>query len=421
MNQDNIESQVNQTESSYDFNMKGGGGIYDLEWESLGIRIKVNRIRENSDHEIRAEILVESDRPNGGHIKRGRVILTSPTNTASFAKLLKGKDSSIDWDTVVEQIISAVTTDYRQGIPEEALMGTEDRAEATRWIIEPIVMAGQPTLMYGTGSTGKSFIGQYFSVLVSEGINDSGFHIEEALPTLYLDWETDKRELDYRVGMIRNGLHLDPVAEPKLWYKTMTQSLSADIEQVREIVLNRGIKFAVLDSMGSASGGEPESAEVMLRMFNALRSLQIPTLNIHHVNKENVLFGSVYAFNSARVVIEAKKAQNEGEDRIDLGLWSKKANNARMFSPIGFTIGFDGNMVTFRKKDVRDTRLVKELSIPDQMTKLLDAKPMSKKEISDAVGKTVNHIGTEISRNKDKFVEIREGVYTTPTYIYEHQ
>lgn len=418
MNQDNIESQVNQTESSYDFDMNGGSGIYELEWESLGIHIKVNRIRENSSHEIRAGVEVTSNRPNGGHLNGGRVILTSPGNMESFEKLLKKEDSSIEWGTVVKQMSAAVIKDYQRGIPEEALMGTEDRAEATRWIIEPLVMAGQPSLLYGTGSTGKSFLGQYFAVLVSEGVNDNGFHIEEPLTTLYLDWETDKRELDYRVGMIRNGLHLDPVTEPNLWYKTMTQSLSADIEQVREIVLKRGIKFAVLDSMGSASGGEPESAEVMLRMFNALRSLRIPTLNIHHVNKENILFGSVYAFNSARVVIEARKSQNEGEDRIDLGLWSKKANNARMFSPIGFTIGFDGNMVTFRKKEVRDTRLVKELSVVDQMKKLLDGEPMSKKDLAEAVEKSEKHVATELNRNKDKFVEIRKGVYVTPTYVY---
>ena len=89
-----------------------------------------------------------------------------------------------------------------------------------------------------------------------------------------------------------------------------------------------------------------------------------------------------------------------------------------MFSPIGFTIGFDGNMVTFRKKEVRDTRLVKELSVVDQMKKLLDSEPMSKKDLAEAVEKSEKHVATELSRNKDKFVEIKKGVYVTPTYVY---
>ena len=69
------------TKGDYDFTMEGGAGIYELEWPQLLIKADVARLKENSDHELRGEIWIESQRPNStGHVKEGRIILTSPSN-----------------------------------------------------------------------------------------------------------------------------------------------------------------------------------------------------------------------------------------------------------------------------------------------------------------------------------------------------
>ena len=70
---------MNQEEP--DFLLSGGEGIYYLSWDKININAKVDRIREAHDYEVRAEVLLESQRPtSSGHLVGGRIILTSPTS-----------------------------------------------------------------------------------------------------------------------------------------------------------------------------------------------------------------------------------------------------------------------------------------------------------------------------------------------------
>ena len=166
--------------------------------------------------------------------------------------------------------------------------------------------------------------------------------------------------------MLRKGMGLE--GQSGVWYKAMSQGLSGDLETVRKIVLNRNISFLVLDSLGSASAGEPESAEVVLRMFASLRSLKVTSLCIDHTNKEGTLFGSVYKFNAARQIFEIKKDQKPGEDKLVFGLFHKKANNSKLIKDIGFQLDFSQEgQVKVSRQDVRDTDLSHHQSVPDRI------------------------------------------------------
>ena len=131
----------------------------------------------------------------------------------------------------------------------------------------------------------------------------------EPARVLILDWETSHDEIGASVTMIRHGLGLEGASH--ILYRTMTQGLSSDIERIREICVEHSVDLVIIDSLGSACMGEPESAEVVLRVFGAIRSLGVSALAIDHSNKEGHLFGSVYKFNSARQVFEAKKSQHK--------------------------------------------------------------------------------------------------------------
>ena len=392
----------------YEFELAGRAGIYELAWPQLNVTAKVERIKESSDHEVKAEVALVSTRPtSAGHLRAGRLNLTSPSARNTFARSLTARDSEVDWDKVMEQLCITVLAEWREGTPAVLLTGQSDVQASVKWLVEPIIQLNNPTLIYGPGSTGKSWFGQFLAVLADEGLNAGGLGVEPST-VLYLDWETDQDELDSRVTMLRKGLGLE--GPSSIWYKHMTSGLASDIETIRSLCAAHNVQFIVIDSVGSACMGEPESAEVVLRAFGALRSLGVSSLCIDHTNKEGNLFGSVYKYNASRQVFECKKDQQPDDNKIVLGLFHKKANNSRLMKPIGYELVFSDSAITISRQDVRDTALETHMRVGDRIENLLQTKPggMSVQDIAEELEKTESHIRKELSdgKKRGKFVVI---------------
>ena len=394
------------------FDMSGSAGLYYLTWPNLHIKAEVARFEEKHS-ELKAEVSFSSQRPNAsGHVLRRRVNLTSPS--AAYIKDLREEDDSINWKRIVEQLAVAGTDEYRRGMPAIELLGQIKAEPEGRWLIKPLVQVGHPTLLYGEGSSGKSWIGQYLSVLVQEGLSASGLEVEQA-KVLYLDWETDVQEIGSRIAMIRSGLGLPAQYESGVVYKYMTQGLEADIAVVRNLVQEKGIHFVVLDSLGSACMGEPESAEVVLKMFGALRSLGVTSLCIDHTNKNDVLFGSVYKRNSSRQVFHAKKSQREQDQEFEFAIVHEKANNSRLVAPLGWVLQFDNDegTATFTRQDVKESRLEGVLKLKDRIRNFLmtSKSPQSVSTIAQELQTSDGSISKELSMNKDMFMRVAKGMY----------
>ncbi len=401
-----------------------------MAWPEWNISAQIDRIKETSDHEVKAEVKLTSARPtSAGHLRSGRLNLTSPASRNSFAKSLTARDSEVDWDTVMEQLCMAVLEDWRKGAPLVELDGNVDVKAQAKWLIQPLIQVNNPTLIYGPGSTGKSWFAQYIAVLADAGMSHGGFNVEPAR-VLILDWETSRDEIGARVTMIRHGLGLEGVSH--ILYRAMTQGLSSDIERIREICMEHSVDLVIIDSLGSACMGEPESAEVVLRVFGALRSLGNSALCIDHSNKEGHLFGSVYKFNSARQVFEAKKSQQEDADKLVLGLFHKKSNNSKVLRPLGFELSFNEDSIAFIRRDVKDTALEEHMTVTDRIANVLvKAGKLTVAEIAEETGKEESHIRKELSYGKkdDKFVQLQGGYWAlaardleqTAAKIYEEE
>ena len=391
-----------QSPTLYDFEIEGDVGIYLINWPELHIRARVDRIKESTDHEVKAEVKIDSARPtSSGHLRAGRLNLTSPSARNSFGKSLAARDSEVDWDKVMEQLSLSVLDQWRRGSPVIELRGDVDVKALDKWLVQPIIQIQNPTLIYGPGSTGKSWFAQYLAVLCDEGMNHGNLSVEPAT-VLYLDWETDQKEIGSRVTMIRKGLSLE--GSSHIWYRAMNQGLANDIEAIRAICRDKDIHLVIVDSLGSACMGEPESAEVVLRAFGALRSLGLSSLVVDHTNKEGQLFGSVYKRNSARQMFEFQKDQQIDEQKLVLGLFHKKANNGPLIKPLGYELTFSDSAVQFKRRDVRDTPLAEHLNIKDRIANILreQAGGLSVTDIAEDLEKTESHIRKELSEGKDR-------------------
>jgi hypothetical protein len=415
--------------AEYDFEMAGSHGLYSLSWPQLNITARVDRIKESTDHEVKGEVQLTSTRPtSAGHLRAGRLNITSPSARNTFGKSLAARDAGVDWDKVLEQLCMAVLREWRQGSPVVQLDGQVDVRAQAKWLIEPLIQLNNPTLIYGPGSTGKSWFGQYLATLADEGMRHGDLSVEPS-SVLYLDWETDQIELGTRITLLRRGLGLEGASH--IWYKAMTQGLSNDIEAIRSVCAEKMITLVIVDSLGSACMGEPESAEVVLRTFTSLRTLGISSLLIDHTNKENNmsgqhaqnLFGSVYKYNAARMVFQTVKDQAPEEDKLVFGLFHKKANNSRLMRPIGFEFSFSDEAVSVMRRDVRDTPLEEHMRVIDRIQNVLKNKPggLSVTDIAEALEKTESHIRKELSEGKQRgrFVVLEGGKYANRAWEEE--
>ncbi len=92
-----------------------------------------------------------------------------------------------------------------------------------------------------------------------------------------------------------------------------------------------------MDSLGFARGGEPESAELTIKTFAAMRTFGCPVLFVDHVAKhatdKSHSFGSVYTRNSSRLMwrMDAEEGTSGGSKRIGLvnTKWNRAPQQAR--------------------------------------------------------------------------------------------
>ena len=421
----------NTDENLYRFSITGANGIYDVKWENLQISAHISYMKNHSDGTTKAEVVMVSQRPaSPGHLKHGQINLTSPSSRKSWAKLVAERDPSVDWDEIMEQLSVAVLQKWRAGSPVETIDGDADVTLLQRFLVYPLVVRGQANLLYAPGATGKSWVGQWISALVDAGRSDSGLIVspdteEKRANVLYLDYETNKHELDARMTLLRRGLGISGPCNIK--YRRMHHPLASDIERIKEICHKHSIELVVIDSVGKALGGEPESSAVALTFFSALGTLERTSLCIHHTNKANDskdsknIHGSGYIRNEGRNIWEGRQSQKEEESKIVLGLFHKKVNNGKYLKPLGLTINFQHDekgitrKVVIESQALADTELVEHLSVASRIQAALRRGPLTVGQLGGEVfpdrdpRAASEHVRVELSRREGMFVRLTEG------------
>ena len=380
-------------------------GIHTLTWPDYQIGMRVDRIRESREH-LTAEVFIKTTLPGvNTHLTQARHNLTSITARNSLTRMLEDRLPGLPWGEIVEQGFVTVINHYREGAPLIRL-GDLPPQERVAYRVKPLIVEKQANLLYGSGGTLKSYLAQYMSVLVESPLDHNGLETEPG-KILYLDYETDEHEVAERIRMLQAGL--DILSPTDVLYRYGHQTLADDIENIQRLTMENDVHMVIVDSIGSACGGEPESADVVLRYFNALRSLRMTTLSIDHANKEGQLFGSVYKFNSARSVFETRKTQEPGDGHLTVGLYHRKMNGSGLIKPLAFKFSFLPDMVTVTKADPgAEPDLRKGLSGPQQMIAILRRGARTTKELAEELETSEGAIRTFVSR-LDQVVRLNDG------------
>lgn len=206
----------------------------------------------------------------------------------------------------IEVVVPA--TSVEMGIAISAALMAEPVAR--RWIVEELVPAKWPTLLYGDGGVGKSTAATHLACCVAIGRDWHGRQTYPC-PVLFADAEMDDEEFGARVWPVARGLDLDrPPAT--VYYWRIPKALSRD--DVRDhlflLVERHGIGFIIVDSLTLATHlSDQNAASDISQLIFEMTKRKVATMFLdHHARQPGMQdddarvdpYGSVMKRNLAR-------------------------------------------------------------------------------------------------------------------------
>jgi hypothetical protein len=351
-----------------------------LSWATHGVQITAARahLRE-SGGTWRAELNVTR---GGRHLLLADLALASTAARRTEAKALTERDPDAPWAALLDQATRVLVDVARTSDGAAVELVPEHRPAASRYLLEPLVLAGHPTILYGDGGAGKGWLALALSVALAHGLKLPGCHAPSQVgPVLYLDWESDRADQAARLELLGHGLGIGPVRG--LYYRRMTRVLSDAAPAIRADIRALGAVAVVVDSLVPASGGGDRPwHDVAVTVFGALRTFSSAAqLIVAHVSKVDAdrpgqgarPFGSSFNWNLARSAWEVRRAEPGADDDLVLGLYHRKANSTALHRPLGLRFlfgppGSDPERVTVHAHDLeREPALIARTSIAQQI------------------------------------------------------
>lgn len=399
-----MESNPTLPDKTHEFFLKIEGDDLHIGWVTEGLNIFIYNCRIASEG-IACEIDIHSTAL--GRLHWGRINLFSASGRDALVRKLRSSyPLGTDWVHVLDQTFYAAAEHIRSGTPITQLTGS--RIEKEKYLIDRLLPLYQTSIIFGDGGTGKSILALAFSLSISGGICYPNIRSSARAPVLYLDYETTEQEQNDRLGRLCRGMDLSG-AMP-FHYRRLIRPIVEEAVKIRADMGKYKIGFVVLDSLGPAFGN-PNDPELVIRGMNALASFEQATrLVISHVAKadqEKSLgspYGSVYVRNMARSVWELRgRIDPDGSDEIAIALYHRKANNSKLYLPIGFKIVFSDDKIDIAYHDISESpELLRKAGITFQILKKLKEGQFTVKELSETMSASEGTVRTTLSRLLDQ-------------------
>lgn len=250
---------------------------------------------------------------------------------------------------------------YRNGTlgrkPEVRRLAQVEPPGPRRYVLDGLVLADYPTLLYGAGGVAKSFVALALAVAVSGRAEKWLGRRVEGGPVLYLDFELNAEEMARRVRELCRGAGIAETPENLFYMSGAGYSARDAFEAAREACAEHSCTLLVLDSWGPALQGDAEAARDVIgfvsECIEPLRAAGVGVLIVDHQSKVQAgqayqskeAFGSVYKTNLTRSVIQVE-ATERGEGTLTVRLRQKKHNFGPLVEPFGIKIGFSEDSVS---------------------------------------------------------------------------
>ena len=315
-----------------------------------------------------------------------------------------------EWKSRLEHIGAVTNSHHASGDPPEWLEQIELDSGVIKFHIPPILEAGEHTILFGDGNSGKSTFGLALALSVAHGIDlIPGIQADVRCRALYLDWETNKYTHARRERSLLAGINAD-LPNRQVLYKRMMSPLADAASEIASLVKAHGIGLLIIDSGGMASGGEISDEPAVARMFMAARLTGCTVLTITHVPKENKgkPIGSSFWWNQARACWEITHDQQESENFYVLGLSHRKHNNQARQPALAYRVEFnEENHIRYSVTNpAANPTLNETLSLPRRIEHFLLSHPWTTAaEIAGALSKKTTQVHDALSNGLTKSKE----------------
>jgi RecA-family ATPase len=313
----------------------------------LTLKIEFKGVRFSGYDNVRALIHIIVPNMPQPNDYAAPVVITQPHRIKEFARaasdILKINEESL---FKVISVASYQLISDLYSVPEPSRLEIKERVKSN-FLIEGFVLENLLTVLFARGGAGKSFLSLLSAIAVQNADKlPEGFPLNPLKQgnTLYLDWESDKEDMDRRFTRIVRGMRLGDIIPPM--YISVVRPLSDIIDDILTTCVTHDIKFVIIDSVGLASGGSIEDASTSISFFRAVRELTdagVSVLALTHMSKSALKddlktpIGSVYYENMPRLIWQMKS--DMAEDVIRTQLLLRKTNVGKIPN-FGFTMRF---------------------------------------------------------------------------------
>ena len=361
-------------------------------WGPEGVIVTVKDISSGGRDGPRAEVWARDT--IAGHLHAGMMNLLSTTSKHTFTKAVIARAPGTNWADIVEQFCVLAVEEYRAGEPLSLLV-PEFRKGGRNYAVAPIVPMGLPTLLFGDGGCGKSYLALAIARAIALGEPLAGMVAGELRPA-YLDWEWDGPEHAERLYRLGGG-------DITLLYQSCHTSLASQVRALGRKLDKEQVNFLIIDSLGLAAGGDPREPDVVLAFFRALRELGRTALIVHHVPKDSKEpYGSVYIRNSVRSAWYMVRSQARNDGEFLAALRHRKTNFSGYEKDIGLRFRFTEDRTEI---ETTDARAVPELSdgapLRQRIYDLLDdGGAIAAKDIATALDVPASQVSVRLTEMK---------------------
>ena len=385
-------------------------------WDELDVEIVVERLREERGA-LRGDFSPQSV-SGTGWLPTQTIDLISGESAKRYANVLGNRIMDGEsWFDMITQAQRLARERYRSGEPSVVLRDV-DWSSKSRFAVFPLVESGVRSMLFGDGGVSKSLHSLAIAVSVATGeAIIPGTKVHETGPVLYLDWEDEAATHAERLAAICAGVGIEVPAN--IIYMRRSGSLHESTREIRREIAKQGAILAIVDSVGAACGGDPEKAADVIRAFDAMRSLGVSILALHHVTKDQKdrtkPFGSIYSPNLSRLTwrLDGERGKNE----IYVRAQSHKGNNNGDLAPLGHRVGFevddDGRLLSVEFTTTSANRVPPVSGggngLRNKIASALKASPLTVKEISTEIESGEQTVRTQLSRHKDWFIHLEDG------------
>lgn len=376
------------------------GGIARTHFPTVGIRFDVERIRTERSGDTTGDVSVFVGIHSESVAPMSRITLSGARSRADLARALAARMPVEElWPEMVDFACGEAVRAIRAGAGH-LLLRDVSLPTAGAFLLPPFVADRHPTIWFGDGGDGKSYLALAAAASIHTGRAEPfGSEPARAARTAILDFEFSGEDHRERLDRLLGTGQL-----PDILYVPCSAPLRDDVDRIRRIVAETRTEFLVVDSVGFACHDAPEKSESALAFFQALRMIGLPSLLIAHVTKDRTgddkPFGSAFWHNGARLTWYLERSEDGRQDELRVGFFNRKANLAtRVPYGIGVELHFGHDRTQVRRFEVaEDESLAVRLPVRARITASLRDGAKTYVQLAKATGASVDTVQKTIRR-----------------------